>query len=171
MAKLTRVFTDRREIAINAPPEAVFRALCRIGGDHGWYGADWLWRLRGFVDGLVGGPGLRRGRPDPKRISVGETLDFWRVMRVEENRRLSLRAEMQLPGEALLDFKIESLEHTPAAACSRLIQTAWFLPRGFLGAAYWYAVLPLHGIVFRTMLAGIRGAAEALAHGDDGQHV
>jgi len=92
-------------------------------------------------------------------------------MTVEENRRLALRAEMRLPGEALLDFKIESLGHVPADSRSRLIQTAWFLPRGLLGSAYWYAVLPLHGIVFKAMLVGIRRAAEALAREDGGQPV
>jgi uncharacterized protein YndB with AHSA1/START domain len=168
MKKSTTVFTDRRETEINAPPETVFRALCRLGSQNGWYGADWLWRLRGLLDRLVGGAGLRPGRSDSGRVSVGEPFDCWRVMIVEENRRLSLRAEMRLPGEAILDFEIESAGYVPAASISRLIQTAWFLPRGLLGSAYWYAVLPLHGIVFRRMLLGLRRAAETLAREDAG---
>jgi uncharacterized protein YbjT (DUF2867 family)/uncharacterized protein YndB with AHSA1/START domain len=149
-------FTDRREVEIPAPPEAVWRAVCRIGGGHGWYAADWLWRLRGFLDHLVGGPGLRRGRRNPEEVSYGEALDFWRVTGLERDRRLSLRAEMKLPGEALLEFTIE-----PRDEGSRLVQTARFLPRGLLGLAYWYAVLPLHGIVFRGMIDGIRRASLA----------
>lgn len=169
MPKPTTIFTDRRVITVDAPPEVVFRVLCRLGGRNGWYGANWLWRVRGLLDRLVGGPGLRPGRRHPERISIGEELDFWRVVAIEENRRLILRAEMRLPGQALLDFRIELPGQGPPAARSRLIQTAWFLPRGVLGSAYWYAVLPLHGIVFQGMLAGIRRAAEHLAHGDGGQ--
>ena len=149
-------FTDRREVEIAAPPAAVWRAVCRIGGGHGWYAADGLWRLRGIMDRLVGGPGLRRGRRDPEEVGYGEALDFWRVTGLERDRRLSLRAEMKLPGEALLEFVIE-----PGEGGSRLVQTARFLPRGLLGLAYWYAVLPLHGIVFRGMLEGIRKASLA----------
>ena len=148
------VFTDRRSLVVEAPPEAVWRAVVRIGGGHGWYAADGLWRLRGWMDRLVGGPGLRRGRRDPDEVGFGEALDFWRVVGIEKNRRLSLRAEMKLPGEALLEFSLE-----PEAAGTRLTQTARFLPRGLAGLAYWYAVLPLHGIVFRGMLKGIQRAA------------
>ena len=151
-------FTDRREIEVAARPDAVFRAVCRIGGGHGWYAADWLWRVRGWIDQLVGGPGLRRGRRDPERVAFGEALDFWRVTALERNRHLALRAEMKLPGEALLEFEVE-----PTQGGSRLVQTARFLPRGLFGLAYWYAVLPLHAIVFRGMLQGIRRAAEQTA--------
>jgi uncharacterized protein YbjT (DUF2867 family) len=145
------VFSDRREITIEAPAPAVFRAVCRIGGGHGWYGADWLWRLRGFLDRLVGGPGLRRGRRDPDQVAFGEPLDFWRVTGFERDRRLSLRAEIKLPGEALLEFAVEAL----ADGRSRLIRIARYLPKGLLGLLYWYAVLPFHGIVFRGLLQGI----------------
>ena len=85
-------FTDQRVREIAAPPRDVFRAVCRIGGGHGWYAADWLWRLRGFMDRLLGGPGLRRGRRDPENVSYGEALDFWRVTGLERDRRLALRA-------------------------------------------------------------------------------
>jgi hypothetical protein len=155
------VFVDRRHIAVSASPSVVFRAISRLGGQNGWYGADWLWRLRGAFDRLVGGPGLRRGRRDPDRLAFGEALDFWRVTAVESDRRLALRAEMKLPGEALLEFTIEPLP-AGAARC-RLVQTARFLPRGLLGLADWYAVMPLHGIVFGRMLRAVRRAAEALA--------
>jgi hypothetical protein len=155
------VFTDPREVEIQAPPAAVFRAVCRVGGGHGWYGADWLWRLRGFLDRLVGGPGLRRGRRDAERVGYGEALDFWRVTDVAPGRRLELFAEMKLPGAATLTFDIVP-DATRPAVC-RLRQTARFKPKGLLGLVYWYAVLPLHGFVFRGMLRGIRRTAEAQA--------
>ncbi|MEQ8766751.1 MAG: SDR family oxidoreductase [Planctomycetota bacterium] len=150
-------YIDRREKHIAAPRRAVFRAVCRIGGGHGWYAADWLWRLRGFLDRLVGGPGLRRGRRNPETVSYGEALDFWRVTGIEAPRHLELRAEMKLPGIATLTFEIEERGNGQ----SLLIQTARFQPKGLLGLAYWYAVLPLHGFVFRGMLEGIRKSAEA----------
>jgi len=148
-----KVFVDRREIGIAASPEEVYAAVCRIGGGRGYYAADWLWRLRGLIDRLVGGPGLRRGRRDPETVAYGQALDFWRVTGIERNRRLELRAEMKLPGEARLDFEIHP-DHESGKMC-RLTQTAHFKPRGLLGLAYWYAVLPLHGIVFKGMLDGI----------------
>jgi hypothetical protein len=155
------VFVDRRQIEVSASPSVVFRAISRLGGSTGWYGADWLWRLRGSFDRLVGGPGLRRGRRHPDRLTFGDALDFWRVTAVEADRRLALRAEMKLPGEALLEFTIEPLP-SEASRC-RLVQTARFLPRGLLGLAYWYSVMPFHGIVFGCMLRGVRRVAEALA--------
>jgi uncharacterized protein YbjT (DUF2867 family) len=153
------VFTDRRSTTVEAPPADVFRAVCQIGGGHGWYAARPLWQLRGLIDRLFGGPGLRRGRRDPDRVSFGEALDFWRVTGVERGRRLSLRAEMKLPGEALLEFQVEPL----GEGSSRLVQTARFLPKGLLGLAYWYAVLPFHAVVFGGMLAGVRRAALTMA--------
>lgn len=152
------VFKDARTIEIDAPPSDVFTAVCRVGGGHGWYAADFLWRLRGWMDQAVGGPGLRRGRRHPERVEYGEALDFWRVVDVERDRRLSLRAEMKLPGEALLDFAIEPL----GASRSRLHMTARFRPRGLLGLLYWYSVLPAHHLVFRGMLRGIARAAQTV---------
>jgi uncharacterized protein YbjT (DUF2867 family) len=152
-------FADPRTAEIAAPPDAVFRAVCRVGGGHGWYAADWLWRLRGMLDRLVGGPGLRRGRRDPERVAYGEALDFWRVTGLVPDRKLELHAEMKLPGTATLAFEIAPDPQRPG--CTVLTQTARFRPRGLLGLLYWYAVLPLHGIVLRGMLAGIRAAAEA----------
>ncbi|HWR54571.1 MAG TPA: SDR family oxidoreductase [Bryobacteraceae bacterium] len=149
------VFRDARNITVEAPDAAVFRAVCRVGGGHGWYAADWLWRIRGWMDRLIGGPGLRRGRRDPEMVGYGEALDFWRVVRFERDRRLALRAEMKLPGEALLEFRVAPLG---ASECT-LEQVALFQPRGLFGLLYWYAVAPLHHIVFRGMLIGIRREA------------
>lgn len=155
------VFVDRRTVDINAKPHTVFAAICRVGGGHGWYAADWLWRVRGAMDRLLGGPGLRRGRRDPQRVGFGEALDFWRVIGVEPDRLLRLRAEMKLPGEAVLEFEIQKCDAAGDSNRTSLIQTARFRPRGLLGLMYWYAVLPLHGIVFSGMLQGIRRSAEA----------
>ena len=152
-------FRDPRSIEVDATPADVFAAVCRIGGGNGWYAADALWRLRGFMDRLIGGPGLRRGRRNPESVSYGDALDFWRVVDVVPNERLSLRAEMKLPGEASLEFEIDRLSPRQ----TRLKQTARYLPRGLLGIAYWYAVLPFHGFVFRGMLKGIRDDAQRRA--------
>jgi len=153
------VFRDEREVCIEAPPGAVFRAVCRTGGGHGWYAAGWLWRIRGWIDLLAGGPGLRRGRRDPEVVSYGEALDFWRVVGLERDRRLALRAEMKLPGEALLEFRIDPLGPRQC----RLRQRAMFRPRGLFGLVYWYAVVPFHHIVFRGMLLGIQKEAMQIA--------
>ncbi len=151
-------FRDRRTALVAAEPDSVFRAVRRIGGGNGWYAADVLWRIRGWMDRLVGGPGLRRGRRDSEKLAYGDALDFWRVTGIEDGRRLELRAEMKLPGEALLEFVVEA-----APEGSRLTQTARFKPRGLAGLLYWAAVYPFHGFVFRGMLTGIRRTAEALA--------
>ena len=165
------VFNDTRRIGINATPAAVFRAVCRVGGGHGWYAADTLWRIRGWMDQLVGGPGLRRGRRHTENVEYGEALDFWRVISVQKDRSLLLRAEMKLPGVATLGFEIDPPptdqdEARPAASPNHettdLQMTARFRPKGLLGLAYWYAVLPLHGFVFRGMLNGIKRAAEQI---------
>ncbi len=149
-------FVDRREIEIDAPCDRVFGAIRRIGGGNGWYAADVLWRLRGFLDRMVGGPGLRRGRRHPESLAYGDALDFWRVTGIEPGRRLQLRAEMKLPGVATLEF---DLLPTTEGRC-HLVQTARFQPRGLLGLLYWISVLPLHGFVFRGMLRGIQRHSE-----------
>lgn len=154
------VFRDDRKIAIEAPDWAVYRAVCRVGGGHGWYAADWLWRIRGWIDRLFGGPGLRRGRRDPEMVGYGEALDFWRVVGLEPNKRLALRAEMKLPGEAMIEFLIESRS---SHQCS-LQQVALFRPRGLFGLLYWYSVAPLHYVVFRGMLMGIQREALNIAN-------
>jgi uncharacterized protein YbjT (DUF2867 family)/ligand-binding SRPBCC domain-containing protein len=145
---------DSRTRVVPVPPAQAFAPIRRIGGSAGWYYGDGLWRLRGFVDLLVGGVGLRRGRRDPETPAVGSALDFWRVEAYEPERLLRLRAEMRLPGRAWLQFEVEGDERS-----SRLRQTAVFDPSGLAGLAYWYALLPLHAFVFRGMLAGIARAA------------
>lgn len=152
------VYEDRRQTRVAAPASSVFTALCRIGGANGYFGTAWMWRLRGVMDRLVGGPGLRRGRRDPEHVQFGDALDFWRVTDIQQDRLLALRAEMKLPGEALLEFTIDPLATDPHA-CT-LIQTARFKPRGLAGILYWWAVTPFHGVVFNTMLNGIKQAAE-----------
>jgi uncharacterized protein YbjT (DUF2867 family) len=147
------VFVDRYDAVVDASAASVFRAVCRVGGGHGYYAADWLWRMRGAMDRLVGGPGLRRGRRDGRRVAYGDALDFWRVTGVIPDRRLELRAGMKLPGVAMLTFDLEPVPDEPARC--RVMQTARFKPKGLLGLAYWYLVLPLHGTVFRGMLRGI----------------
>jgi len=151
------LFKDQRSITIDASADAVSRAVYRIGGGHGWYAGDILWRLRGWMDTLVGGPGLRRGRRDSDEVEFGEALDFWRVIGVERGRSLALLAEMKLPGTATLNFDIADAPSGKTA----LTMTARFRPRGILGLLYWYSVLPLHNIVFGGMLRGIRRAAES----------
>jgi len=154
-----KVYRDCRQIQIDAPVDAAFRAVCRVGGGHGWYAADWLWKIRGWMDLLVGGPGLRRGRRHPETVAFGEALDFWRVVAVQHDKRLSLRAEMKLPGEALLEFR---LSPTDDQHCL-LEQEALFIPRGLFGLLYWYAVVPFHVIVFKGMLDGVRREALQIA--------
>jgi len=157
------VFVDERTIEIDAPTARVFSAVCRIGGGHGWYAGDLLWRIRGWMDTLVGGPGLRRGRRDPNLIEFGETLDFWRIIGIEQDRSLSLLAEMKLPGIANLHFKL-----IPSDNRTKLTMTARFRPKGIVGIAYWYTVLPLHHIVFAGMLNGIKRSAEKPLAKDEG---
>lgn len=150
-------FIDRREVVVPADVTAVWAAVSALGGERGYYAADWLWRVRGVMDRLTGGPGLRRGRRSSTELRLGDALDFWRVTAIDPPHRLELAAEMNLPGVATLSFDLE-----PAAAPgagTRLVMTAKFRPRGLLGIAYWYSVLPLHGIVFRGMLRGLTRAA------------
>jgi len=146
---------DSRSIHVSVSVERAFAAIRRIGGETGWYYGDALWRLRGALDLLFGGVGLRRGRRDPDELHVGETLDFWRVEAIEPNRRLQLAAEMRLPGRAWLEFEVE-----PEPGGARIRQTAQFDPVGVQGLAYWYGIFPLHALVFRGMLRGIARAAE-----------
>ncbi|MEN1681002.1 MAG: SDR family oxidoreductase [Planctomycetota bacterium] len=157
-----KVFIDQRSITIDANADAVFAAVCRVGGGHGWYAGDILWRLRGWMDTMVGGPGLRRGRRLKETIEYGEALDFWRVVGIERPRQLLLHAEMKLPGQAQLGFEIEPIGADSDRA-TKLTMTAKFRPKGLMGIAYWYAVVPLHAFVFGGMLKGIRRAAEQRA--------
>ncbi len=148
------LYIDRRDILIQATCEEVWAHLVRIGGKNGWYYGDWLWRLRGLLDILIGGVGHRRGRRDPYRLTPGDALDFWRVLAVQAPTHLKLLAEMKLPGKAFLSFELNQ----EADNQTRLTQTAWYIPRGLSGLAYWYAVMPFHHFVFNGMLKGIAHA-------------
>ncbi|MGE0685026.1 MAG: SDR family oxidoreductase [Candidatus Binatia bacterium] len=145
---------DSRVVQLPVPPPVAFAPIRRIGGTTGWYYADWLWRLRGLLDLLFGGVGVRRGRRDPERLRVGETVDWWRVEAFEPDRRLRLWAEMKLPGRAWLEFEVEGDTYS-----STIRQTAIFDPVGLSGLAYWYLVYPLHQLIFAGMLRGIAGEA------------
>ena len=141
------VFTDNKTLKVN-DREAVIKNIWSIGGDKGWYYANWLWLFRGFLDKLSGGVGLRRGRTHPDRIFAGDALDFWRVLQADrEKGRLLLFAEMKLPGDAWLEFRVDN--------DSVLYQTATFRPHGFWGRAYWYSMLPFHYFIFGGMIRKI----------------
>jgi len=146
---------DSRTIAVGVPPQEAFRPIQRIGGVTGWYYGDRLWRLRGFIDLLVGGVGLRRGRRHPERLQNGDTVDFWRVESIEKNRRLLLSAEMKLPGRAWLEFEVKA-----QGSGSLIRQTAIFDPIGLGGLAYWYILYPLHRLIFGKMLERIAAASQ-----------
>lgn len=148
------VLEETRAIYVDAQPDQVFRAFCRLGGDQGWLAWNGLWKIRGFVDRLVGGPGLRRGRRDPAWLYLGEAVDFWRVETVERPRLLRLRAEMRMPGKAWLQFTA-----IPEGSGTRLIQTALFAPRGLLGLLYWYAMYPAHLLIFGDMARAVAALA------------
>jgi uncharacterized protein YbjT (DUF2867 family) len=141
---------DHRHAVVAVAPERAFAAIERIGGRNGWYACNWLWSLRGWMDRAIGGPGMSRGRRDPDRLRVGEPLDCWRVEACEPPRRLRLAAEMKLPGRGWLEFEV-----VPRDGDVTIHQTAVFDPRGLGGLAYWYAIWPLHELIFRRMLAGI----------------
>jgi hypothetical protein len=141
---------DSRVARVRAAAEEAFAPIRRIGGESGWYYANFLWRLRGFVDLLVGGVGVRRGRRHPETLAVGDALDFWRVEAFEPDRRLRLAAEMKLPGRAWLEFEV-----TPNEEGVTIRQTDEFDPSGLAGLLYWYGVYPLHVLVFRGMLREI----------------
>ena len=144
---------DSRHVQVNVPAEQVFGVIRRIGGATGWYAVNWLWRLRGFIDLLLGGVGMRRGRRDPDELRVGDVIDCWRVEAYEPERLLRLVAEMKLPGRAWLEFEVQG-----NAEQSTIQQTAMFDPGGLSGLAYWYVLYPMHQVVFSRMLRGIAKA-------------
>ena len=151
------LYVDRRVRTVHASPAALWRVIEGIGGEHGWYSFPLAWRVRGLLDTVVGGVGLRRGRRDQNRVFVGEAIDFWRVEERDEGRLLRLRAEMRVPGLAWLELGIDHHD-----ARTTYEQRAVFHPRGLLGHAYWWSVAPFHGIVFGGMARNIARAAEAL---------
>ncbi|MBN2226139.1 MAG: SDR family oxidoreductase [candidate division Zixibacteria bacterium] len=145
------------KVDVQVDATELFAVVASIGGENGWYYANWLWRVRGGIDRVLGGVGLRRGRPRPDEMKIGDPLDFWRVERYVPNRQLLLRAEMKVWGQAWLEFAVD--QQQPGK--SRLTQTARYYPRGLIGLAYWYAVYPLHTIVFNGMIRAIRRIAES----------
>ena len=155
-----RVLADERRVHAAAPPGAVFRAVCAIGGDRGYHGFRWLWVVRGLLDRLVGGVGLTRGRRHPVELAVGDPVDFWRVETLEPDRLLRLRAEMKAPGAAWLEFHIEP---DTAGDGAWLLQRARFHPRGLAGRLYWYVLVPFHGLIFPRLARELAREAERTA--------
>ncbi|MCX5137092.1 SDR family oxidoreductase [Streptomyces sp. NBC_00340] len=149
------LYTDRREMAVDASSEALWRVIEGIGGDNGWYSFPLAWAVRGWLDRAVGGVGLRRGRRDANRLRVGDSLDFWRVEEIEPGHLLRLRAEMRLPGLAWLEMYAEKDD----AGRTRYRQRALFHPHGLLGHLYWWSVSPFHSVVFGGMARNIAKAA------------
>jgi len=145
------VLRDRRKLRIEGDPERVLNKAFSIGGDTGWYYADWIWQARGFIDKMVGGVGLRRGRRNVSELNPGDSLDFWRVLIADrENMRLLLFAEMKVPGEAWLEFHIQKKSDG-----YYLYQTATFMPHGLSGRLYWFLLLPIHLLMFKEMIRAI----------------
>jgi uncharacterized protein YbjT (DUF2867 family)/uncharacterized protein YndB with AHSA1/START domain len=138
-------------VRLDCAPDTVWKTLSAIGGENGWFYADFLWRLRGAADKVLGGPGYRRGRRDSEDIRTGDALDFWRVLDADPGRRLMLKAEMRLPGEAVLNFTLEPLPD----GGTELAQVSRFLPKGLAGIGYWYAMAPFHANIFKGMLEGV----------------
>jgi hypothetical protein len=151
------LYTDERELAVDASTENLWRVIEGIGGDNGWYSFPLAWAVRGWMDRLVGGVGLRRGRRDANRLRVGDSLDFWRVEEIEPGHLLRLRAEMRLPGPAWLEMYAD----VTADGRTRYRQRALFHPHGLLGHLYWWSVSPFHAVVFGGMARNIALAAES----------
>ncbi len=144
-----------RTVHLKCSPDRAFAAFSSLGGERGWLAWDWAWRVRGLLDRLIGGPGLRRGRRHPTELYPGESLDFWRVERVERPNLLRLRAEMKVPGNAWLQYEALAEE-----SGTRLVQTALFRPDGFAGFVYWHALYPIHSLIFSGMVRALGRLAE-----------
>ena len=148
------IFYDRKEIDISSiKKEKVYASFISIGGENGWFEFDFLWELRGFIDKIIGGVGLKRGRRDQSNLRIGDSLDFWKVVDIKKNERLLLFAQMKLPGKAWLEFKIKD---------NKLIQTAYYYPKGLFGRMYWYCLIPIHHFVFKNMIDNIVKNAKKL---------
>jgi uncharacterized protein YbjT (DUF2867 family) len=152
------MIVERRQRTVAAAPGQVYRSFARLGGEQGWLYLDWTWQLRGIIDRLFGGVGMRRGRRDPEDLRAGDPLDFWRVERVEPGLLIRLRAEMKVPGSAWLEF-----EAVPQADGQTLLtQTAFFEPKGLLGLIYWYALYPIHSLIFSGLIRRTGELAERM---------
>ena len=156
--RFTEKLVDARTLNINVPPETAFNPIKNIGGEQGWYAWNLLWQLRGLIDLLLGGVGMRRGRSNKDKLIAGEIIDFWRIEKVVPNNFLSLSAEMKLPGRAWLEFEVIG-----NGSSSTIKQTAIFEPAGIFGKIYWYSLYPLHQIIFAGMLQAIADKALALS--------
>ena len=151
---------------LDLPPETVFQAYTGIGGERGWLYMDWAWEIRGWMDKLVGGVGLRRGRRHPDEIRAGESLDFWRVEEIKPGRSMLLRAEMKTPGKAWLQF-----ESVPQPDGKTLLKLgAYFAPKGVAGFLYWYSLFPIHKFIFDGMLRNLARRARRLAESEQVAH-
>lgn len=146
-----KLFTKTASMTTMKPTAAIFASICKVGGKHGWFNANWLWRLRGWLDKLLMGVGTSRGRRDSRLLRVNDVVDFWRVEDIVPERRLLLRAEMKLPGRAWLEFRLDREQSVE----SRLSVNAFFEPLGFWGKAYWYACYPFHTFIFRDLIRQI----------------
>lgn len=149
---------ERRQCIIAAPPAAAYRAFTGLGGERGWLYCNWVWHMRGVVDRMVGGVGSRRGRRDANEVRVGDAIDYWRVETVERDRFLLLRAEIKMPGRAWLRFKVVPVD----GGESRLLQTAFFAPKGLFGLVYWYVLYPIHKLIFSGLIRRLAQRAVAL---------
>ncbi len=150
-------FIDRQELPLGTLSAAsIQQSYLSIGGENGWFRFDWLWTVRGLIDKMSGGAGLNRGRRSQNELRIGDSLDFWKVVDIQENERLLLYAQMHLPGKAWLEFKIHE---------GKLVQSAYFLPKGILGRLYWYALIPVHYLVFRDMIRSVISRAKEIEEG------
>ena len=149
---------EHRQRLVPASPDRIYQIFSGLGGSRGWLYLNWAWQLRGFIDRVMGGVGLRRGRRDPDQVRVGDALDFWRVEAIEPGRMLRLRAEMKVPGKAWLQFQVQPLDGGRAL----LSQIAFFAPKGLFGWLYWYALYPLHGLIFSGLIDRIARRAGAI---------
>jgi uncharacterized protein YbjT (DUF2867 family) len=154
------MFIERRQVLLDLEPESVFRAYTGIGGERGWLYMNWAWAMRGWMDKVIGGVGLRRGRRHPDEVHAGEALDFWRVEVVEKNEKLRLLAEMKIPGKAWLEFESQKQDDNKTL----LIVTAYFAPHGLSGFLYWYAMWPFHGFIFDGLTRRLASRARVLGH-------
>lgn len=152
---------ERRKL-LDLPPEPIFQSFTGLGGDRGWLYMDWIWNIRGWMDKMAGGVGLRRGRRNPDELYVGEALDFWRVEAIEQDRLMRLRAEMRVPGKAWLQFQVDPQPDGK----SLVIQTAYFAPRGLAGLLYWYSMYLFHLFIFNGMLNKVAERAAKLDAGN-----
>jgi uncharacterized protein YbjT (DUF2867 family) len=149
---------EHRQRVVQAPPPEIYKVFIGLGGKHGWFYMHWAWEIRGFIDWVIGGVGMRRGRRDPDTLRVGDVLDFWRVEAIEPDHLLRLRAEMKVPGKAWLQFQVKPHED----GRSILSQTAFFAPKGLFGWLYWYGLYPIHNLIFSGLIDQV--ARRAVAH-------